>query len=246
MDLALGGLLAAEYETTIADQTWRDHTRRLTVGDFWLYLGLEIPLGPGIDRTISRWDEFFIPSELDAAVAVTEIAAPEGSQPLVLEDVILFESSLQPPPSGPERWWPRYLLLSMAMLAAAWLACLLLPAVTPMRLVRAWLLLAGLVGAALLFFWFFTDHQMARLNLNLLVFNPLWWFLAVWRQHKSAGIVMLFLSLLALFMVLLPPGQYTLDVLAAFLPLNIVSAVLMLRYPFRPASQPGVPAAGDR
>ncbi len=246
MDLALGGLLAAEYETTIADQTWRDHTRRLTADDFWLYLGLEIPLGPGIDRTISRWDEFFIPSELAAAVAVTEIAAPEGSQPLVLEDVILFESSLQPPPSGPQRWWPRYLLLSMAMLAAAWLACLLLPAVTPMRLVRAWLLLAGLVGAALLFFWFFTDHQMARLNLNLLVFNPLWWFLAAWKWHKRAGIVMLSLSLLALIMVLLPPGQYTLDVLAAFLPLNIVSAVLMLRYPFRPASQPGVPAAGDR
>ena len=245
LDMALGGLLAAEYSTAIADQSWRDHTRRLTADDFWLYLGLEIPLGAGIDRTISRWDELFIPAELASAVAITEITVPEGKRPLVLEDVMLFESSLDPPPSQPARRWPGYLLLSTAILAAAWLACFLLPFVTPMRLVQAWLLLAGLAGAALLFFWFFTDHQVARFNLNLLVFNPLWWALAAWKRHKNAGIVMLFLSLLAALMVLLPPGQYNLDVLAAFLPLNIVSAWVMLRHPSRLTGQPGVPAAGD-
>ena len=39
---------------------------------------------------------------------------------------------------------------------------------------------------------------MARLNLNLLVFNPLWWFLAVWKRRASVpASVLLLLSLLA-------------------------------------------------
>ena len=67
------------------------------------------------------------------------------------------------------------------------------------------------------------------LNLNLLVLNPLWWFLVAWRRHKAAGIFLLLLSLLAVIMLILPPEQYNLDVLAAFLPLNIVSGLVLFR-----------------
>jgi hypothetical protein len=246
LDLALGGALTAEYEPIVAGQTWRDHTRRLSIGDFWLYLGLEIGLGSETDRAISLWDEFFIPSELASAMALAQIGGLEESQPLVLEDVMLFESSLEPPSPLPAGWWPRYLLMSILLLSVAWLACLLLPPLAPMHLVRAWLLIAGLVGTVLIFFWFFTDHQAARLNLNLLVFNPLWWFFALWKQYRMAGKVLLFLSFLAILVVFFPPQQYTLDVLAAILPLNIVSGLVLLRFRSRQASQPGVPAAVDR
>jgi hypothetical protein len=241
--MALAGALSANSEPEPATQSWRDHTRRLTIGNFWLYLGLELGLGSEVDKAISRWDEFFIPSELAAAVAGARISGPEGDQPLAMEDVMLFVSSLDAPPAQPARWWPRYLMMGMAALTVAWLAGRLSPLLTPLRLVRLWLLLGGLTGAALVFFWFFTDHQVARSNLNLLVFNPVWLLFAVWKHHQYAGVALLLVSFGALLMVWLPPAQYNLDVLAAFLPLNIASGLLLFRRSSQPSNLPGVPAA---
>ena len=246
LDLALDGELATGFQPVAGGQNWRDQTRRLTVGDFWLYLGLEIVLGAPIDQPISRWGEFFIPAELAAAVKTMEHSVTDGLQPLVLEDVMLYESSLQPPPVATGTWWPRYLLLSLGVLAAAWLACRLFRGLQAITLVRSWLLLSGLAGAAMVFFWFFTDHSAARINLNLLVFNPWWWVLLPWKQQKAAGMVLLSASALALIMILLPPYQYTLDVLAAFLPLNIASGLVLFRRQSQRASPPGAPATGDR
>jgi hypothetical protein len=248
LDMALGGALASSFRPVTGEQSWRDHTRRLTVGDFWLYLGLEIALGAKIDQPISQWDEFFIPSELAASLPAMEYTGADGLQSLVLEDVMLHQSSLKPPPAKPGNWWPRYLLMSMGLLAVAWLACRALRVLSPVSLVQGWLLLSGLVGAIIIFFWFFTDHLAAGQNLNLLVFNPLWWVVLYWKQHKAAGPVLLLASMLALSMALLPPHQYTLDVLAAFLPLNIASGttLMLFRRRFRRAGPPGVPVTGDR
>jgi hypothetical protein len=169
-------------------------------------------------------------------------------QSLVIEDVMLYQSSLKPPPLVPGNWWPRYLLMSMGLLAIAWLASRLFKVLNPVLLVQGWLLLSGLAGMIMLFFWIFTDHAAAGQNLNLLVFNPLWWLVLYWKQHKAAGPVLLLASMLALLMALLPPHQYTLDVLAAFLPLNIASGItlILFRRRSRRADPPGVPVAGDR
>jgi hypothetical protein len=248
LDLALGGAMASSFKPFPGEQSWRDHTRRLTVGDFWLYLGLEIALGARIDQPVSQWDEFFIPSELAASLAAMEQPGADGLQSLVLEDVMLYQSSLKPPPLLPGNGWPRYLLMSMGLLAIAWLACRLFRGLNPVLLVQGWLLLSGLAGMIMLFLWVFTDHAAAGQNLNLLVFNPLWWVVLYWKQNKAAGPVLLLASMLALLMGLLPPHQYTLDVLAAFLPLNIASGItlIVLRRRSRRADPPGVPVTGDR
>jgi len=248
LDLALGGALASSFKPMKGEQSWRDHTRRLTVGDFWLYLGLEIALGARIDQPISKWDEFFIPSELAASLAAMEYTSADGLQSLVTEDVILYQSSLKPPPAEPGTWWPRYLLMSMGLLAIAWLACRLFRVLNPVLLVQGWLLLSGLAGMIIIYLWFFTDHVAAGQNLNLLVFNPLWWVVLFWKQNKAAGPVLLLASVLALSMALLPPHQYTLDVLAAFLPLNIASGIslILFRRRSRRADPPGAPVTGDR
>jgi hypothetical protein len=248
LDLALEGALASKLRPVSGEQHLRDHTRRLTAGDFWFYLGLEIALGAKIDQPISRWDELFIPSVLAASLVDMELATADGMQPLIIEDVMLYQSSLDAPAQKPVSWWPRYLLMSMGLLAIAWLACRLPWLFTPMLWVQTWLVISGVVGATILFFWFFTDHSAATQNLNLLIFNPLWWLVLYCNKNRFAGPVLLFVSLLALLMVLFPPHQYTLDVLAAFLPLNIAAGMYLTfrnrRFP--QADQPGAPAAGGR
>lgn len=248
LDLALDGALSKHFRPLMAEQGFRDHTRRLTAADFWIYLGLETVLGANIDQPISRWDELFIPSELATSLADMNQFAVDGMQPLIVEDVMLYQSSLQAPATKPANGWPKYLLMSIGFLVIAWLACRFLRLITPMRLVQAWLLISGLVGVAMLFFWFFTDHTAAAHNLNLLVFNPLWWLILYYKSSRFAGPALILFSILALLMVLLPPHQYTLDVLAAFLPLNVAAGLFLVfrnrRFP--QAGPPGVPAAADR
>jgi len=229
LDQALGGRLATEFRRVPAVQTWRDHTRRLTADDFWLYLGLEVALGAPVDRPIDAWEEMFIPALLAAAVADLKIPSATGEVPLTVEDVVLFESSLSPPAAVPRAWWPRYLIASLALTAVTWLLTRLVSWPGFGRdLARAWLLAAGIAGLVLLFIWFGTDHEVARYNLNVLVFNPLWLWPALvrgasWRALPLVG----GFSVLALLLPALPPHQYTLDVLAAFLPLNLAAAVAL-------------------
>jgi hypothetical protein len=138
-------------------------------------------------------------------------------------------------------------LASLGVLFLSWLLCrYALPGLAPV-LSRSWLIFSGFVGLALLFFWYGTDHSVASLNLNLLVFCPLWIFLAFWRGHEKIALqIVIGLSALALLMTLSPPEQYNLDVLAAFLPLNLAAALGLFRSRIQPADRPGVPASADQ
>lgn len=247
LDLAMDGLLKAEFIPVPARQTWRDHTRRVTTGDFWLYLGLETGLGSPVDKGISRWDEMFIPETLADAVAAVEYSGAGMVRPLVLEDVLLYTSSAQAPPASVAAWWPRYLLASLAVVFAAWLLSRYAPLHLTVLLARSWLVFSGLVGFGLLFLWFATDHSVARYNMNLLVFCPAWVFAAFCKGREKIVLqVITGVSALALVLAWFPPHQYNLDVMAMFLPLNIAAAAALFRYRFQQANRPGVPASADR
>jgi hypothetical protein len=225
LDLALEGQLSSTLGAEDAEWSWRDHTRRLSAPDFWLYLGLEIGLGPAVDAPISRWDEMFIPELLAAAVALESVGADGRSKPLVVEDAVLYQSTLTLPPAAPQSWWPRYLLASLAVVAVVALLSRLVWTGLARLLARGWFLVAGLGGLTLLFLWLFTDHAATRLNLNVLVLNPLWLWLAFGPggSKRPLQIVVVF-SVLALILPFVPPFQYSLDVLAALLPLNLAAA----------------------
>jgi hypothetical protein len=247
IDLAMDGLLKREFQPFDATLTWRDQTRRLTAEDFWLYLGLEIGLGSPTDRVISRWDEMFIPADFADALASVTYSGGEFTRPLVLEDVVLYQSSLEPPPASPMAWWPGYLLASLGLVFSAWLLCHFLPWPLARGISRAWLVVSGAVGLVLLFLWLGTDHWASGLNVNLLVFFPVLMFLPFWKGREKISLLLVSgLSLLALAMIFLPPHQYNLDVLAAFLPLNLAAALGLFRSRTSLAMQPGVPATVDR
>jgi len=65
--------------------------------------------------------------------------------------------------------------------------------------------------------------------MNLLLFNPLWLVFATWKKTWRFA-----LQLVAVFGVLaltvaLSPGQYSADVIAAFLPLSLLAAYVLNR-----------------
>jgi len=230
IDLAMDGLLKSEFQPLDADQTWRDETRRLTAADFWLYLGLEVGLGSPVDRVISRWQDMFIPAVLADALASVTYSGDEFERPLVLEDTVLYQSSIDPPPAFPAAWWPRYLLVSLGLVLSGWLLCRFLPWPIARGLSRTWLVISGFAGLVLAYLWLGTDHWAAGANLNLLVFFPLLVVLPFWKGIEKIILLLVSgLSLLAVLMVFLPPYQYNLDVLAAFLPLNLAAAAGLFR-----------------
>lgn len=228
IDLALDGALHERFSSQRAPMNYRDHTRRLTGMDFWLYLGLETGLGSPVDAPANRWQEGFIPGVL--ARAVEETVNPMTGRPLVVEDVMLYESSLEPPPTSPRTLWPRYLVLPILLLGAAFGATLLFSGVTRKGLAVSWLVFAGLAGAILAYLWWATDHWASARNLNLLLLNPLWLLIALVPALRRPGAWLLAVcGGLSLVASLLPPAQYNADVVAAVLPVNLAVAWALLR-----------------
>ena len=91
-------------------------------------------------------------------------------------------------------------------------------------LVLAWLLIAASGGLILSGLWWFTDHHVAGPNANLLLLNPL--FLAgLWPGSRRFAAVLLAGGVaLAALLLMLPSGQFNVDVLVFFAPLNGASA----------------------
>ncbi len=225
-NLALNGALAAATENVRAKLDFRDQTRRLTQVQYWYYLGLELVLGHPVDRPISRWDEMFIPMVLADQISAMTVA---GGESLVVQDIMLFKSSLPAPPAEPGNTWFRYLLLGLLVTGIAWLSARFMPRVWLAGLCHAWLLIGGTGGLLLAFLWLFTDHAVASANANLLLFNPLT-LLALMPVLNRFGAWLLAGGVAVSFILLLfPQHQYNLDVLALLAPINLAVAGYFIR-----------------
>jgi hypothetical protein len=178
VDRVLGGAL----KTQIHDPgrlTFREHTLRLTADGFWIYFGLDIALGPQTDRPTTRWDETFIPEELQKALRSARRA--DGA-PLVKSEELLVTSDRPPERSEPPNRVPGFALAGLllgALLAALGRAgAKSRSARVGFALLSALLgLVLGLLGTVFFVFWAFTKHWSAYQNFNLLVFTP--WALAL-------------------------------------------------------------------
>jgi hypothetical protein len=162
--------------------TFREHAMRLSAPEPWLYFGLDLALGRLTDQGTSRYDELWIPDQLQAALAEAKISRNGEVRPLVLDTKTLVTAerpaALAAPPSR-VGWF----LLIGALLGA--LAFALGEKGRTHRAARAVFgafamlfgTVFGLVGCILLFFWLFTKHWSAYQNENLLVCTP--WALAL-------------------------------------------------------------------
>jgi hypothetical protein len=179
LDAALAGRIRAQTAAVPAGETYRTHSRRLVQSDPLLYTGIDLGLGAGMDRGITRWEEMFLPvrmMELFRGLTVVDGAGREV--PLVLREQTLHASRTRAEHAAPPRWAWRYLLGGLGV----GLVVLGLGAVSRRRpgarwplavMVGGWAGAVGAVGSLLLFLWAFTDHEAAYRNENLFHANPL-------------------------------------------------------------------------
>jgi hypothetical protein len=134
----------------------------------WTHFVIDVLLGPATDHVAEPRDRLFLPDELMAALEV-----PLEGDVLVASSDTLFW------PRGYERPRPSRFpgpLFFMTLLLAVGTVLLFVPG-RDHRLVRnldaTVLFFSGLVGLAIAFLWFVSEHAVTRYNLNILWAVPL-------------------------------------------------------------------------
>ncbi|WP_311238631.1 MULTISPECIES: DUF4105 domain-containing protein [unclassified Xanthomonas] len=168
LDRAMGGGLKSQLAGRSRGNTFRSEAVRLASPAPWMWLGFDLGLGAYADRSLSRWEEAFVPMRL--ADSLTQVHNSAG-RPLVQATQVLLPHRIAPEPADQQRhWWP-WLLVGLA-LAAGVLALRRKPRLLAGLALPFWLLCA-IGGSLLVYLWGFTAHQSAWANRNLLLVNPL-------------------------------------------------------------------------
>jgi hypothetical protein len=251
LDLALGGALHAQSEGRARGYTYRLDALRLMAPQPLLMLGIDLGLGPSVDKRIDFWQESFVPATVRSVVSQTNTRSADGKNiPLVATETVVAVGRVEQPPAlPPDLRWP-------FLIAGAAIGCLLLWLQHPRRaLARIPLavfaalfeLFCGLGGIVLLFLWFGTEHHAAWRNENLFLLNPLCLLLlptwigsrrARWRIRRTtvwiAWLVVL-CAAFALFSKILPWFvQANLAWIVLFLPIHLALAITLTRAGSRP------------
>ncbi|MCY1079751.1 Lnb N-terminal periplasmic domain-containing protein [Archangium lansingense] len=255
--------------------TLRDHTRRYSDVGPAMGLLLDFLMNDEIDKPVTRWQEAFLPDELERQVAEMQVVGEDGqSRPLVAKTLDIYAAQGRPvTPAEPPKYAPVLLLLGLALGGGAvglglW-SRRRSGARAPRILLGLQNLLVGLVfgipGLALFIMWLFTDHTVTYRNENLFLANPLT-VLAVplgiqlmrgspraverlrrlWRVLAALGVLGLMLKLLPMF------DQDNWRLIALLLPLSmgLEGACTLARAPAlaaRPAEplSPSLKASGS-
>jgi hypothetical protein len=178
IDAAVDGQLDHEFAGP-ARLTWRGHTRRYTQQDPIVHMALLLWMNDSMERPLRRFDEAFLPDELERLVAEAEITDEQGHRvPLLKRSFSVFEAVRPPVPESPSRGWPE--LLAAGGLAGAMAIALAFFARRSQRWARALLglhhaaigLIVGVPGLVA-FLGLFTAWAVTKWNENLFLASPL-------------------------------------------------------------------------
>ncbi len=167
IDRAAGGALR-QASLDPSSMTFRDHTLRLTADIWWEYAGLDILLSNPIDKPIDKWQEMFLPGELQEGLRHVRLA---NGTPLVKSERLLVASTKPPQlEKPPQRTFWFFLVGALSALL------LLLAARHAPRLhgllVALLAGITGLLGTIFTLIWFFTNHDFSWHNENILQCAP--------------------------------------------------------------------------
>jgi Domain of unknown function (DUF4105) len=179
LDDALHGQLRQAWSGR-ARFTLRQDTMRHTQRDLLTEWGMMFGLNASVDRPQSRWNQAFLPLELEALLEYTTYMDEEAARvPLVSKVNVLFRAERAPVPTQIEERWQFLLgcgtLVGLVLVLLGELArrqpkpwrALLLCCVSLYGLV------GGLLGSLLVYLSLWSDHAVAHGNINVLLLNPL-------------------------------------------------------------------------
>jgi hypothetical protein len=175
LDLELGGALKRATTAKPADGTLRFHTLRSITNDKLLFLGIDAAFGPRVDRPLDQWDEMFLPEKVQQHLRELTVASPDGAAvPLVKREISLLPINVYHVDAAPPKWGGALIGISLVIAGMIQLAQSRRRIALVGRVVGgAWMLLMGLGGLTLLFFWVFTAHVATWANWHLLFLSPL-------------------------------------------------------------------------
>jgi len=177
LDRALGGAIAARFDTAVTPSSYRWHTARLTSGSPLLYSGLMLGLGHPTDRLITAWERMFLPVHL--MQDLRELTVPDSAGrpvPLVFAEQQVHQSTRYPEPAAPRRLVFPFLVVGLLLGSLLWITGSGGSRVGHRMFATLgvlWSVVAGLGGVVLLGLWLLTDHVAARGNASVLLLSPL-------------------------------------------------------------------------
>jgi hypothetical protein len=175
LDAVLGGALARATRDRPGAGSLRFHTLRSITNDKLLFVGIDASFGPGVDRRIDQWEEMFLPEKVQQRIRELHVRTADGQDvPLVKVEFPVLTIGRYRVEPAPPHWLAGFALAGTVVGALLLLGTMSGPAGNVGRLlVTLWLLLIGLGGLLLLFFWLFTDQVATYDNHNLLFLSPL-------------------------------------------------------------------------
>jgi hypothetical protein len=175
LDTTLGGALHHATVDRPAAGTLRSYTLRAIANDKLLDLGIDAALGPRVDQRIDQWHEMFLPAKLAQRISELTVPGINGSPvPLVAATFPLLTIGRYHVDAAPPAWGVWLAAIGVIVSAAMLLAWLLGKASVIGDVVATlWLLLAGLGGLLLLFFWWISYNVFTYSNHNLFILSPI-------------------------------------------------------------------------
>ncbi len=155
----------------------------------WGDLGIDLCLGVPMDKEATAYEYMFLPDYVELAFADGKITGEGASRPLVKETIVSYKPT---PQEADGILFSPLLVFTLLLLFGAWLTY----RGFKKNKTHLWfdLLLqnlVGLIGWFLLALWFFTDHQAAAGNMNILwafpLYFPLVWLLLSKRPPSWLG-----------------------------------------------------------
>jgi len=227
--------------------TLRQLTRCFTHDHYiWTWL-LMFPMNDSIDKPIKRWDDMFLPSEMEKIFKEFSYIDADGQvKPIVLKEETIYQATGRKPiPDSPPNYFYLTLFISLVVSTIIVLSAKLAQKGKPMvfGLLNVIIgLFAGLLGMFLTLVSLFTDHTIAYYNENLFLTNPVTLLIPVigiayllrkkWSEKwlRNVWYLQLGLGVLLLILKLFPPfDQDNSLALATFMPIYLAFALSFFR-----------------